>query len=442
MRTLGIRQPVAMPKERSSGFDAPTLVFLASMLIAPIELVLVASFTLYDVLILLVACLLIASRQKLRFLSVPFMVAIYVFFLFGLLSTFRASHPVESLTQMMEFCFIFFIQLPVVLTVARTERVFRLSMMLFIGGILIGILTAMILEQVQGAGRTQIFYSKNPNRLGYPTAYALPFVLYMLMEIWRQRRGLAIAVGLGVFYMLFWALTASGSRSATVGTVMAVMIFLACYDGLKITLKAVTRLTVSFALIGSVGFWLYQMNYFPTTLSERIERSFQGEESLTYDRINLAEAAWSAIEESPFFGVGLDNFRYVARRYVFQATDQLPHNMWLQYLASVGVVGTAAMLSLLLMWYGLMLKAQRVAQHPSRRAMIWAFIASMSAVLMIYLFIPIMIQRQYWLIFGLGLALALRTWKERAQPGAAVPQTSTQHTRLNRKLPIPHKRPV
>jgi hypothetical protein len=90
----------------------------------------------------------------------------------------------------------------------------------------------------------------------------------------------------------------------------------------------------------------------------------------------------------------------------------------------------------------LMLKAQRVAQHPSRRAMIWAFIASMSAVLMIYLFIPIMIQRQYWLIFGLGLALALRTWKERAQPGAAVPQTSTQHTRLNRKLPIPHKRPV
>jgi O-antigen ligase len=409
-------------RSRFTLVDLASLLFLISALIAPVELVVVASLTVYDFIIVIVACLTILSRRRYQFLPAKFAIAIYFFFLFALLSTFRATHPIESLTQMLEFCFIFFVQLPVILTLVKTPWMFRTSVLLFLGGILLGATVAMVLGQVQGAGRTQIFYSKNPNRLGYPTAYALPFVLYMLSDLWRRKkRWRLILVGLPVFYTLLWALTASGSRSALVGTVIAAVVYLTFRDGFKINLRVMIRLGLTFTALAALAYWAYQMDYFPPTLRMRIERSLTGEESLTYDRINLAEAAWRAVEESPFVGVGLDNFRYVARRYVWQATDQLPHNMWLQFMANVGIVGTLAFFGLIAIWFARMLRAQHVSVERSQRELLWAFIASMTSVLAIYMFIPIMIQRQYWLIYGLGLALAFHASEERARMASAPP---------------------
>jgi O-antigen ligase len=402
--------------------DLANLLFLISALIAPVELVVVASFTVYDFIILIVAGLTILSRRRYQFLPAKFAIAIYFFFLFALLSTFRATQPIESLTQMLEFSFIFFVQLPVILTLVKPPWMFRTSVLLFLGGILLGATLAMIVGQVQGAGRTQIFYSKNPNRLGYPTAYALPFVLYVLSDLWRRKkRWRLILIALPVFYMMLWALTASGSRSALVGTVIAAVVYLTFRDGLKINLRVVIRLGLTFTSLAALAYWAYQMEYFPSTLRMRIERSLSGEESLTFDRINLADAAWRAIEESPFIGVGLDNFRYVARSYVWQATDQLPHNMWLQFMANVGIVGTLAFFGLIAIWFAWMLRAQHVSVEHSQRQLLWAFIASMASVLAIYMFIPIMIQRQYWLIYGLGLALAFRTCEDPAQTASAPP---------------------
>jgi O-antigen ligase len=407
---------------RRTTLDLADLLFLISALIAPVELILVASFTVYDLVMAAVAFLIVVSRRRLRFLPLNFTIAIYFFFLFALLSTFRAAQPVESLTQMVEFIFIFFVQIPIILTVVKSPWMFRMSVLLFLGGILIGVISAIILEQVQGAGRTQIFYSKNPNRLGYPTAYSLPFVLYLLFEIWRRKRWLAVLIALPVFYVMLWALTASGSRSATVGTLVAAAVFLTFRDGFKINLRIMLRSLLTFAVIGLLAYWFYQMDYFPTTLRQRIERSFMGEESLTYDRLNLAEAAWRGFRESPFLGVGLDNFRYVARRYVWQATDQLPHNMWLQFMADVGIAGTLAFFDLIASWFAWMFRAQHVSSHHSQRELLWAFIASMGAIISIYMFIPIMIQRQYWLVYGLGLALAFHTCEERAQHAPMPPE--------------------
>ncbi len=383
--------------------------YLAGALIAPVELLIVSSFTVHDLLICAVAVLLVASRRRLEFLPRHFWPAIYFFFLFALLSTFRAPHPLESITQIMEFAFIFFVHLSVTLTLVKTPRMFQASVLLFLAGIMFGAVTAMAIGQVQGAGRTQIFYSNNPNRLGYPTAYSLPFILYMLTNLWRRSRLLALLVGAPVFYLMFWALTASGSRSATVGTLAALLVYLTFRGGLKVDLRSVFQLGLTAVAIGLLVYGMYRLELFPATLTTRIERSLAGEESLTYDRVNLAEAALLGIQESPFIGVGLDNFRYVARRYVWQATDQLPHNMWLQFMANIGIVGTLGFFAVIAGWFVWMLRADRASTSRSQRELIWAFVASMLAVNTIYMFLPIMSQRQYWLLYGLGLALALRT---------------------------------
>ena len=104
----------------------PHLVFLFGVftsLVAPFHLRFgEANFTLFDAALLAAALLLLQSRRRPYFLPMGFTAAVYAFLLFALLSTLRASQPLESLTQILQFAFIFFIQLPVVMTLARPQH--------------------------------------------------------------------------------------------------------------------------------------------------------------------------------------------------------------------------------------------------------------------------------------------------------------------------------
>jgi O-antigen ligase len=99
--------------------------------------------------------------------------------------------------------------------------------------------------------------------------------------------------------------------------------------------------------------------------------------------------------------------RYVTKDYVPAATEQVPHNIWIQYLSQTGIFGTLAFLGLMFLWFQLMLRSQQRLQSQSLRELMWALIASMVAIMTIFLFLPIMDQRQYWLLYGIGLAVAL-----------------------------------
>jgi len=335
----------------------------------------------------------------------------------------RASHPVEALTQILVFAFIFFIQLPVILTLTKSQYVLRMSLLLFFGGAMIGTLWAFVYHHVQGAGRVLTFYSHNPNRLGYPAAYLLPFVLYFLFDNWRRKRYLvSTLLALPVFYILIWALAASASRSSTVATVVGLLLFLAFRKGFRLDFRTPLRVLSVAVVIGLVGYLLFQTSYFPATLRTRIERTLNMEETLVDDRRRLAIAGWLGFVESPLVGVGFENFRYVAKEYVPQATDQVPHNMWIQFLSQIGLFGTLAFLALIIGWFLMVFRAQRVTTDDSLRELLSAQIASMAAVMTIYMFIPIMDQRQYWLLYGLGLAVALELRGTQSQ-NAPVPHT-------------------
>ena len=405
---------------RPRRLDLVELLFLLSVLLAPLELKIVTSLTVYDLVTAGIAFLIFVGPRCLEFLPFKVILVVYFFLLFALLSTFRATHPVESLTQIMQFAFIFFVQLPVILTLTKSQFILRTSLYLFLIGGLAGAGWAMIFQQAQGAGRVLTFYSDNPNRLGYPTAYLLPFTLFFFSDNWRRKRYLlALVFTLPVFYILIWALAASASRSATLGTLVALMIFLSFRQGFKIDLRVPLRILFAAITIGLVGYLLYQANYFPNTLRERVERTLAFEETLVQDRTRLAVAGWRSFLESPFIGVGLDNFRYVAKEYEPSATNQLPHNIWIQFLAQIGLIGTLMFFILIVTWFVSLFRAQHIINQRSLRELLWAQIASMAAVMTIYLFLPIMDQRQYWLLYGLGLAVALDFLEKSPQPAAA-----------------------
>lgn len=404
---LAIANSSALTIEQNQAkFDLPQTLFLISVVLAPLELRLAGSYTVYDALIMLIGLLLILSGAKsLKFPPLEFLSAVYVFLLFALLSAFRATQPWEAFTQILEYIFIFFIQIPVILTIVKSSSTLRWSMLLFLAGSLIVTGISMYYQEEGFHHRIRTLASDNSNRLGYPTSYLAPFLVCFLFDGWRQRRLLLIAFMLFALYALLWGLTASGSRSATAGTLIAVLAFFIFRPGFQINLKFLLRVFFTLTMVAVMVYLFYWSDYFPGILRERIHRTLMMEESLISDRTRLAIAGLRGFMDSPWIGVGFDNFRYVATRFdVPMVTHQTPHNLWIQFLSQIGLIGTLAFLFLMGFWFLRMLQLQRTVNDQSHRDVLWALIASMCAIMTIYMFIPIMIHRHYWLIFGLGLA--------------------------------------
>lgn len=418
--------PPAAPPTAQIRVGLAEVMVVGGAALAPLNLLLVRSFTVYDLMIG-VALLQLSYQRRLVWPRGRYLLLSYLFLLSTLVSTFRALHALEALTQSLQYIFILFIQIPVIVSVVTTRRRAVLSVLLLCLGTLGAIVEAYLMHQTQGAGRVVVFYSENPNRLGYPAVYLLP-LLIVLWSFARQLRApgkhLAFAGIVVAGYLTLWAVTASGSRSSLVGSAMALLVFVVLRPGIGVV-RAVGRLLVLVTVSVALGAGLLATGQLPTTLEERITRSMDpadpaAQAKLVADRENLLDAGIRAFEESPWVGTGLDNFRYVTPRYDVEATPQLPHNLWLQLLVQVGLVGTAAFAAYLLLWAVALVRAVPRA-HPPDALLLWGLVASMAGVLTIFMFAPELLDRHYWLLVGLGLAIHRGTRADGTTKGQALP---------------------
>jgi O-antigen ligase len=401
---------VAAPRRQ---LDLAELLFLAGAIVAPLNLLLIASFSVYDVFIIAVAFLLVAGPRRIQPLPSGLAVAGYVFIFAALVSTLHATQPLESITQIAQFVFIFFVQLPVVLTMARSLFMVRATLVCFTIGSFAGVVQAFLARRAQSADRLLTFFSDNPNRLGYLTSCVVPFVLLYLGSLYcRQRILLATSLAVPLCYLMVWPLAASASRGATLAALVAFVVYVALRPGQR-PIRVVTRLLIASLLVLGAAWVLLHTDQFPETLRERIERTGQAEERtvLLEDRERLAVAGLRAFEESPFIGTGLDNFRHVAVRYEPAASNQAPHNVWIQSLAQIGIVGTLAFFWMMAWWFA------RVRRAAAQRGVwvgnpdgdvLWALFAAMASIMTILMTVPVMNQRHYWLLYGLGAAQIVR----------------------------------
>ena len=398
----------------------PDVLVIGGALLAPLNLLIVRSFSVYDLLVLFALVYLLRER---RFVWPPFgyLAAAYVFILAALVSAFRATYAVEALTQVLQYAFIFFVQVPVVISVVTSRARAVTAIALLCLGTLVAILHAYVYRPTQGAGRVVVFYSENPNRLGYPAAYLIPLLLVLWLlsrHAKRPVRIMATVALLAGIYLSIWAVSASGSRSSLLGAAVALAVFVT-RPGLG-PWRAVGRLLALGTVCGVIGFGLVASGQLPGTLEERITRSLDTSDAaaqshLVGDREHLANAGMLAFLETPLVGTGLDNFRYVAPAYDIEATAQLPHNLWLQLGVQVGAIGAAAFAVWLLLWaIDVIGTVRRV--HPFDAHLLWGIFAAMAGILTIFMFAPEMLDRHYWLIAALGLA-AVRGCRTTFTPG-------------------------
>ncbi|MHB8470935.1 MAG: O-antigen ligase family protein, partial [Gaiellaceae bacterium] len=141
-------------------------------------------------------------------------------------------------------------------------------------------------------------------------------------------------------------------------------------------------------------------------------------------RIDLWTAAWHAFTAHPLLGIGAGNFQIRAIEFL-QATPgvdsqaaylanigRVVHNTYLETLTELGVVGLALFLSLIgLTGWSLLRSARRAraARHPAYERFALATASALVAYAVAAFFLSIELNKPFWILAGLALALDVVT---------------------------------
>ncbi len=393
--------------------DAIAVGFVCSAFIAPLNLLVVKAFTAYDLLTAVLFVALLFGTRRIRWAPRSMQVAALLLMIGGLLGGFRATAPIQSVFQVMQYGFVFFVQIPVILTLARSRSMVILAVVSFLTGYLTVVAIAFLTQTVQLAGRVVPFFNGNPNALAIPTVILVPFVLCFAMELWRRGYFLSALVGGGaILTLMVWSLAASASRGSTAATMVSLVVFVLLRDGWGSPRRILARGGMVLAALVLLGSAIAFTNVFPDTLKTRIEGTISPQPagsgpSVADDRLALDHAGLEAFLSSPLVGTGFDNFRYVGQFYDDAATYHDPHNLWVQFLAQAGIVGAVAFAFIIVRWFVFLGRTQSRVWSVSDRQLLWAFLAAMTGLMAHSMLAPLVLQRHYWLLYGLGIAVAV-----------------------------------
>jgi len=403
--------------------DLATILFVVSAFIAPLNITVLKAFTAYDLLTAVVFLVLVTGGAQIVWAPRSMRIAAVVLLMAGLLGGFRSTAPIQSVLQVIQYAFVFFVVIPVILTLARARAVVYAALASFLAGYLVVISIAFGTQRVQLAGRVVPFFNQNPNALAIPTVIAVPFVLCFALVLWRRgfARTSMLAAGL-ILTLMLWSLTASASRGSTAAAMVSLVVFAVFRDGIPSWRRTAIRVSLIVVALGLVGAAVYWTNFFPDTLRTRIERTIGPDASgqtVADERFALNRAGLRAFVASPIVGTGFDNFRYVGQFYDDAATFHDPHNLWVQFLAQAGIFGAAAFAFIIVRWFVLMLRTQSKVRAPDDVSLLWAFLAAMAGLMCHSMLAPLVLQRHYWLLYGLGIAAAVELAR-RTQPAPTV----------------------
>jgi hypothetical protein len=402
--------PRAVNRARTERSDLLEILFFASGFIALLNPSLIKAFTVYDAATIALAFLVLAGPVQMRWIPTSLRVAAACLVFAGLISAFRATVPLEAVTQVLQYVFVFLVQLPLILTLARSRRtVHGVLITLCLSYLAVVVLT--MFNQVERGGRVLAFHKdENANALALPTVFLSPFLVFFAFELWRRgRRLLLVCGGAVVLWILLWALTASASRGSTAATIVALAIFVPFRQGFQLRRRVFLNIAAVVLVVFAVGAFVYYTELPSPTLKKRIEAALSGpeEDTVVDERVALDRAGLRAFRESPFIGTGFDNFSYVAQFYDDSASLHAPHNVFIQFLAQTGLLGAGAFIFIIARWFVLLLRTQALTTSRSHRELIWAFIAAMTGIMTHAIAAPLILQRHYWLLYGLGLATTL-----------------------------------
>jgi O-antigen ligase len=292
-----------------------------------------------------------------------------------------------------------------VASAADSRRRIHLLAELWIAGVLISALVAVLVEQGvigYGSGIVHYFWREqggltvHPNVLGLTSAMTLPIVIARVGSAgWRRRVYYVAAIAI-----LVGGIGASGSRIALIAGAIgvALVIFLG---------TATWKLT---AVLAAAAVVLVGASFVVDLGSSPVVERIRTEGLVDERRVVLYEEALDAVKGEPILGYGFENLRGV-------------HDVYLQLLQAGGVI---ALLSFLLFAAGTLTVGIRCGRSadlpPDLRALARGLTTSIAVWLLAVVVLNLVLDRFLYVPVGLLLGIAaLVTRRQRSQPSSSIP---------------------
>lgn len=189
----------------------------------------------------------------------------------------------------------------------------------------------------QGIERAAGLTGTDPNTLAVNLLLGIPFLYFSLFWV---RNILLRLVPLAFLTAAIFTIAITGSRSGVIGLVAA-----ALFVWLLSKRKAISGVIALLVLIAS---WFA----LPPQYQERYSTIFAEEkDSSTQGRLDAWKAGWGMFKANPLTGIGVDGFPYAYGSGEYSETRSYlrPHNMYIQLIAEMGILGIITFGSLV--WY-------------------------------------------------------------------------------------------
>lgn len=256
-------------------------------------------------------------------------------------------------------------------------------------------------------GTSAYFNWTIPLLAGIASASTLAF--NPIINFWRRLLGASL-IGLFVAFILV-----AGARATLIGAAVALALPLllvgprATKGALYLSKVQILAMLAILAFAGYVAY-LFASGQLTTTLSRFFSLVNYVETkgtSLRYERLSYWSQALLLWSSSPIFGHGIGSFSIFYAGWEISGTH--PHNILLQILCEIGLIGFAFFVFLLITaarW----IRIDRLRTDPLFLAVVMLFTA--------HLFVPAMFSFELGLIWELSLSLGLLTlsWENRAEP--------------------------
>ena len=238
---------------------------------------------------------------------------------------------------------------------------------------------------------------ENPNVLAEYLIMVLPLVLALFLNADQPKKKLSMVIAGGI---IGGCLIYTWSRGAWLGFLIGIMIFLLMYS----------RHTMTLMLFGCLG-----IPFLPFVLPESITQRFLsignlGDSSTSY-RVNIWRGVGKMIGDywQTGVGIGTDSFRCVYPLYSLSGIESAPHshNLYLQILVEIGIVGLAIFLVLLFFWAQSCFTLHRNEERREKlipAALFCGLLAVLAQGMTDYIWYNYRVFLMFWLMLGLCAA--------------------------------------
>lgn len=240
---------------------------------------------------------------------------------------------------------------------------------------------------------------RNANELGFMGLGAvMSWFALMYYKGKRENKVISLINYLFIVYAIYFILQTGSRKSAIVLLLFLGLWYILCslpitieQKGKKGVLIVVATIVVSIIALSFIIPWVFENTYFGT----RLALLETGEDGSALARIIMYKEAIIFFEESPIWGLGLDQFKY------HSITGAYSHSEYAEIIACTGIFGTIFYYSIYLI---ISIKLWRIRKRSDRTNMTWymagCFLAMLTARFCINFGVVGFTSISHWLIIS------------------------------------------